>query len=89
MLADRGHADRDPVAPRRRRAARPRQLSSASTRPLNGDTVTIEGDAEAGMTVDGAAANVLCGNIPTANATVYVIDTVLMPAMTPFRDASR
>ena len=30
-----------------------------------------------GMTVDGAA--ILCGNIPTANATVYVIDTVLMP----------
>ena len=29
------------------------------------------------MTVDGAT--VLCGNIPTANATVYVIDTVLMP----------
>jgi uncharacterized surface protein with fasciclin (FAS1) repeats len=29
------------------------------------------------MTVDGA--KVLCGNIPTDNATVYVIDTVLMP----------
>jgi uncharacterized surface protein with fasciclin (FAS1) repeats len=44
---------------------------------LNKDTVTVEGDTD-GMTVDGA--NVLCGNIPTANATVYVIDTVLMPA---------
>ncbi|HKY57762.1 MAG TPA: fasciclin domain-containing protein [Aeromicrobium sp.] len=43
---------------------------------LNKDTVEVEGD-EAGMTVDGA--NVLCGNIPTDNATVYVIDTVLMP----------
>ena len=43
---------------------------------LNKDTVTVEGD-ESGMTVDGAT--VLCGNIPTANATVYVIDTVLMP----------
>lgn len=43
---------------------------------LNMDTVEVEGD-EAGMTVDGA--NVLCGNIPTDNATVYVIDTVLMP----------
>ena len=40
------------------------------------DQVTVEGD-ENGMTVDGA--EVLCGNIPTANATVYVIDTVLMP----------
>jgi len=44
---------------------------------LNSDTVTVEGDTD-GMTVEGA--NVLCGNIPTANATVYVIDTVLMPA---------
>lgn len=46
---------------------------------LNQDTITIEGDTEAGMTVDGGAANVICGNIPTANATVYVIDSVLMP----------
>jgi len=45
---------------------------------LAGDTLTIEGD-EDGMTVsDGTVtANVLCGNIPTANATVYVIDKVL------------
>ena len=46
---------------------------------LNGDMITIEGDADAGFTVDGAAANVICGNIPTKNATVYVIDSVLMP----------
>ncbi len=44
---------------------------------LQGGTVTVEGDTE-GMTVNDA--NVLCGNIPTANATVYVIDTVLMPS---------
>ncbi|RCH59689.1 fasciclin domain-containing protein, partial [Streptomyces sp. SDr-06] len=25
------------------------------------------------------SANVVCGNVPTANATVYIIDTVLMP----------
>lgn len=43
---------------------------------LNKDSVTVSGD-ESGMTVDGA--KVLCGNIPTDNATVYVIDTVLMP----------
>ena len=49
---------------------------------LAGDTITVKGDAEAGVTVDnaGGPATVLCGNIPTANATVYVIDTVLMPA---------
>jgi uncharacterized surface protein with fasciclin (FAS1) repeats len=46
---------------------------------LNGDTITIEGDVDSGFTVDGAAANVICGNIPTKNATVYVIDSVLMP----------
>ncbi|WP_148615259.1 fasciclin domain-containing protein [Nocardioides rubriscoriae] len=48
---------------------------------LNGDKLTIEGD-ETGMTVsDGTVtANVICGNIPTANATVYVIDKVLAGA---------
>jgi uncharacterized surface protein with fasciclin (FAS1) repeats len=46
---------------------------------LNMDAITVEGDTEAGMTVDSGVANVICGNIPTANATVYVIDTVLMP----------
>jgi uncharacterized surface protein with fasciclin (FAS1) repeats len=45
---------------------------------LNGDTITITGDEASGMKVDGSAM-VLCGNIPTANATVYVIDSVLMP----------
>ncbi len=44
---------------------------------LQGGTVEVDGDTD-GMTVNGA--NVLCGNIPTANATVYVIDTVLMPS---------
>jgi uncharacterized surface protein with fasciclin (FAS1) repeats len=49
---------------------------------LAGDTITVEGDAAQGVTVGtaGGPAKVLCGNIPTANATVYVIDTVLMPA---------
>ncbi len=43
---------------------------------LNGDNVTVKGSGEE-WTVDGAA--VLCGNVPTANAKVYVVDTVLMP----------
>jgi uncharacterized surface protein with fasciclin (FAS1) repeats len=30
-------------------------------------------------TIGDEEATVLCGNIQTANATVYVIDTVLMP----------
>lgn len=48
--------------------------------PLAGAPLTIEGDPESGVTVsDGTTdAKVLCGGIPTANATVYVIDKVLM-----------
>lgn len=51
-----------------------------------GDTVTIEGSGEqftvAGdQTVLGATpASVICGNVQTANATVYIIDQVLAPA---------
>lgn len=45
---------------------------------LAGDTVTVEGSGEDFKVAD---AQVLCGNIPTANATVYVIDSVLMPQM--------
>jgi len=52
---------------------------------LNGDTVTIEGAGEdftvaAENTLPGeSAAGVVCGNLQTANATVYVIDQVLAP----------
>lgn len=40
------------------------------------DKVTVSGDTDK-MTVDGAS--VVCGGVPTANATVYIIDSVLMP----------
>ncbi len=48
---------------------------------LNNDTLEVKGNADEGVTVEnaGGPATVLCGNIPTANATVYVIDTLLMP----------
>lgn len=45
---------------------------------LEGDEITVKGSGE-DFTVGKENAAVLCGNIPTANATVYVIDTVLMP----------
>jgi uncharacterized surface protein with fasciclin (FAS1) repeats len=45
---------------------------------LNKDQITVEGSGE-DFTAEGAA--VICGNVPTANATVYVIDSVMMPAM--------
>jgi uncharacterized surface protein with fasciclin (FAS1) repeats len=49
---------------------------------LAGGDVTIGGTAEAPTVTsgNGTTANILCGNIPTSNATVFVIDKVLMPA---------
>ncbi|MDT9592845.1 fasciclin domain-containing protein [Nocardioides zeae] len=48
---------------------------------LNGAELTVEGDAETGVTAGetGTEATVLCGGIQTANATVYVIDSVMLP----------
>lgn len=40
--------------------------------------LSVEGSGE-DFTVNGSA-QVLCGNVQTANATVYIIDTVLLPA---------
>jgi uncharacterized surface protein with fasciclin (FAS1) repeats len=45
---------------------------------LAGDTITVEGSGE-DFTAEGAA--VVCGNVSTANATVYVIDAVMLPQM--------
>ena len=44
---------------------------------LNGKSLTVTGSGES-FTVNGDT-KVICGNIQTANATVYVIDGVLMP----------
>ena len=46
---------------------------------LAGDMLTVTGSGEDFM-VGAENATVLCGNVPTANATVYIIDTVLMPS---------
>jgi uncharacterized surface protein with fasciclin (FAS1) repeats len=52
---------------------------------LNGDTVTVEGSGEEftvaaeGTVLGKADGTVICGNVQTANATVYVIDQVLSP----------
>jgi uncharacterized surface protein with fasciclin (FAS1) repeats len=56
----------------------PDQLSG-EFETLNGDKLTINGSGEM-ATIGDEKAQVLCGNIQTANATVYVIDTVLMPS---------
>lgn len=44
---------------------------------LQGESLMVEGEGES-FTVNGNAA-VICGNVQTANATVYLIDQVLLP----------
>jgi uncharacterized surface protein with fasciclin (FAS1) repeats len=44
---------------------------------LEGGSLTVSGSGS-DFKVDGAA-SVVCGNVQTANATVYIIDSVLMP----------
>src|SRR5687767_1138347 len=45
---------------------------------VQGGTVEVTGSGDALMVNDAA---VICGGVHTANATVYLLDTVLMPAM--------
>ncbi|HEY0814788.1 MAG TPA: fasciclin domain-containing protein [Pseudonocardia sp.] len=56
-------------------------VAAGTTTELAGGNVTIGGTADAPTITDGQGntAKVLCGNIPTSNATVFVIDRVLMP----------
>ncbi|OEJ27732.1 fasciclin [Streptomyces agglomeratus] len=55
----------------------PKQLENGSYETLQKGMLTTSGSGESYKVND--AANVVCGNVPTANATVYIIDTVLMP----------
>jgi uncharacterized surface protein with fasciclin (FAS1) repeats len=61
----------------------PGQLSpedlAGTHKTLEGEKITVKGSGE-DFTVGTGGAAVVCGNIPTANATVYVIDSVLMPS---------
>ncbi len=62
----------------------PEELAGTHT-TLNNDEVTIDGSGEdfsvaMDGTVVGMEASVICGNVQTANATVYIIDQVLKPA---------
>ncbi len=54
--------------------------SNGSVATLAGGTLKVTAEGDSLKVTDGAGntANVLCGNIPTANATVFVIDKVLM-----------
>jgi uncharacterized surface protein with fasciclin (FAS1) repeats len=55
-------------------------LSGGSFTTLNGATVKVTGSGDTIM-VNGSS-NVVCGDVQTANATVYIIDSVLMPPAT-------
>ncbi len=62
----------------------PEQLSSADLvaggtfTTVNGADVTVA-QVNDTLVINGGAAAVQCADVPTANATVYLIDTVLMP----------
>jgi len=55
----------------------PADLASGSFKTLEGDALTTSGSGQ-DFKINGAA-SVICGNVQTANATVYIIDSVLMP----------
>ncbi|MET9514507.1 fasciclin domain-containing protein [Streptomyces sp. NPDC002994] len=57
----------------------PEQLESGTYQTLEKSTLTMAGSGESYKVNDSAA--VVCGNVPTANATVHIVDTVLMPKM--------
>ena len=56
-------------------------LKAGTTNQLSGGTVSIKpsGDTITVTDAKNNTATVLCGNIPTKNATVFVIDKVMMP----------
>ncbi|WP_405402441.1 fasciclin domain-containing protein [Streptomyces sp. NBC_01104] len=56
----------------------PKQLEKGSFDTLEKSELTTSG-SDMTYTVNDSS-KVVCGNVPTANATVYIVDTVLMPA---------
>ncbi|MFC8270972.1 fasciclin domain-containing protein [Streptomyces sp. NPDC057271] len=55
----------------------PQQLENGSFETLQKSKLTTSGSGESYTVND--SSKVVCGNVPTANATVYIVDTVLMP----------
>ncbi len=49
---------------------------AGSHKTVEGESLTVKGSGD-NLTVDGA--KVICGGVHTANATVYLIDSVMMP----------
>ncbi|MFI6092890.1 fasciclin domain-containing protein [Streptomyces sp. NPDC051218] len=57
----------------------PDQLTKGSFKTMEGSNLTTSGSGESYKVND--SAKVVCGNVKTSNATVYIIDSVLMPTM--------
>jgi len=49
---------------------------------LQGGDLTVAQEADGSYTINGTS-HIICGNVQTANATVYIIDCVLLPPMAP------
>jgi uncharacterized surface protein with fasciclin (FAS1) repeats len=61
----------------------PAQVTGRLT-TLDNDTLTVTGSAQDAVisgdqTLSGQPAKIVCGNLQTANATIYIIDQVLKP----------
>ncbi len=56
----------------------PDEIAGKSLKTVEGDSVKVTGSGD-NLKVNGA--NVICGGVKTANATVYLIDSVMMPKM--------
>jgi uncharacterized surface protein with fasciclin (FAS1) repeats len=56
----------------------PTDIEGQTLKTVQGGTVEVTGSGD-NLKVNGA--NVICGGVKTANATVYLIDTVMMPKM--------
>ncbi|MER8034803.1 fasciclin domain-containing protein [Streptomyces hydrogenans] len=55
----------------------PKQLENGTFETLQKGTITTKGSGESYTVND--TSKVVCGNVKTANANVYIVDTVLMP----------
>ena len=56
----------------------PEELAGSTQTTVQGDKVEIKGSVDS-LKVGDSGASVICGGVQTANATVYLIDSVLMP----------
>ncbi|MGH3369691.1 MAG: fasciclin domain-containing protein, partial [Nocardioidaceae bacterium] len=56
----------------------PEEIAGTTQPTAQGDKVEITGEPDSLKVND---ASVICGGVQTANATVYLVDSVLMPKM--------